>query len=71
MSQAIVRPQATEHLTQEQMEQFIADGYVVVPGLIDLDRVQAGLQELEDKAGVRPDDPAPWPEGNPAWLAGI
>ena len=67
MSQAISEPQATEHLTQEQVKQFITDGFVVVPGLIDPERVQTGLKELEDKAGVRPDDPATWPEGKPGW----
>jgi hypothetical protein len=63
MTQAVSRPQPTEHLTQQQVEQFVTDGFVVVPGLIDPDRAQAGLKVLQDKVGIAPDDPATWPEG--------
>ena len=62
MSQSISRPKSTAHLTQEQVEQFVNDGFVVVPGLIDPDRVHAGLKELKDKASIVPDKSTTWPK---------
>lgn len=61
MSQAIFEPKGTAHLTQAQVAQFVADGFVVVPGLIDSDRVDAGLKELKDKTGIAPYNAKTWP----------
>ena len=70
MSPSISRPKATAHLTQEQVEQFVNDGLVVVPGLIDPDRVRAGLKELKDQAGVAPNDSKTWPKDKPGLHVG-
>ena len=61
MSQSIFEPEGTTHLTQAQVAQFVTDGFVVVPGLVDPDRVGAGLKELKDKTGIVPCDAATWP----------
>ena len=61
MSQAILKPEETKHLTRAQVAQFVENGFVVVPGLIDPDRVNAGLKELKDKTGIVPDDAKTWP----------
>ena len=33
MSQSILEPEGTAHLTQAQVAQFVNDGFVIVPGL--------------------------------------
>jgi hypothetical protein len=60
MPQSISSPKA--YLTQDQVEQFVTDGFVVVPGLIDPDRVSAGLRDLKEKSGIVPDDSTTWPK---------
>lgn len=59
-------PTATRHLSKEQVTRFVGAGYVVLPGLLSRNRIQAGLDELKRSTGVVPDDPDTWPEGSPA-----
>ena len=58
---SISRPEGTKHLTQAQVAQFVNDGFVIVPGLVDPDRVRAGLKELKHKTGIVPDESKTWP----------
>ncbi len=61
MSQSISKPEGTTHLTQAQVAQFVNNGFVIVPNLIDPDRVSAGLKELKHKTGIVPDESKTWP----------
>lgn len=51
---SISQPEGTKHLTQAQVVQFVNDGFVIVPGLVDPDRVRAGLKELKNKPASCP-----------------
>ena len=62
MSQSILEPEDTKHLTQAQVAQFVNNGFVVVPGLVDPDRVSAGLKELKNKTSIVPDESKTWPK---------
>ncbi len=57
------RPEATPHLSAEQVAEFVETGYTLVPGLLSADRIKAGLDELKRTTGVVPDDRQTWPEG--------
>ena len=59
---SISKPEGTAHLTQAQVAQFVNDGFVIVPGLVDPDRVRAGLKELKNKTGIVPDESKTWPK---------
>jgi hypothetical protein len=47
-------------LSPAQKEQFIRDGYVVVPGLLSADVVASVRHEIETALGLDPDDAATW-----------
>lgn len=55
-------------LSEIQVEQFIRDGYVVVPGLIEPEIGEKARQILWDTAKIDPADRATWPE-NPVLAA--
>ena len=59
---SISTPEGTKHLTQAQVAQFVNDGFVIVPGLVDPDRVRTGLKELKNKTGIVPDESKTWPK---------
>ncbi|MCE2436385.1 MAG: hypothetical protein J4F29_26240, partial [Candidatus Latescibacteria bacterium] len=59
---SISKPEGTKHLTRAQVAQFVNDGFVIVPGLVDPDRVRAGLKELKNKTGIVPDKSKTWPK---------
>lgn len=56
-------------LSQAQIEQFIRDGYVVVPGLIPAGIAERACRVIWDTTGIDPNDRATWPE-KPVFAAG-
>lgn len=56
------------HLSQEQKDMFIKDGFIIVRDLLDAERINTGLELLKKYTSIVPDDPNTWPEGVYDWL---
>jgi hypothetical protein len=55
---------AEPRLTGAQIEAFVRDGYLAVPGLIPPEIVEESRAKMWDALGISPDDPSTWPESS-------
>ena len=55
-----ISPTPSARLSDAQREQFVQDGYVIVPGLLPPDAVTLVRDRLLEATGQRQDDPATW-----------
>lgn len=55
------------HVTQEHIDEFLNNGFVVMRNLIDQERISKCLDLLKETVGIAPYDSNTWPEGVTDW----